>query len=89
MISKADKGNSIVILYLEDYHRKVQNFIDNNNFVALKKDPTKKFHNKVGIAIKSCQSILPKNSNKKLTNMNPTAPNICGLPKIHKADCPI
>ena len=49
MISKADKGNSIVILYLEDYHRKVQNFIDNNNFVALKKDPTKKFHNKVGI----------------------------------------
>jgi hypothetical protein len=38
IVSKADKGNSIVILYLKYYHSKVQNFINNNNFTILKKD---------------------------------------------------
>jgi len=32
MISKADKGHSIVIVYQNEYHRKVNNFISNNNF---------------------------------------------------------
>jgi hypothetical protein len=76
-------------MYQTDYQNKFQNFIDNSNFTILKRDPTKVFQNKVTTTIKSCQSILPKNSNKKLTNMNPTAPNIRGLPKIHKIDCPI
>ena len=40
IITKADKGNSTVILYNKDYHNKVQDFIDNNNFTILKKDPT-------------------------------------------------
>jgi len=55
----------MVIIYLKDYHSKVQTFIDNNNFTTLKKDPTKAIHNKVTATIKSCQFILPKNSNKK------------------------
>jgi hypothetical protein len=89
IISKADKCNSIVMLYLKDYNNKVQNFIGNNNFTLLKKDPTKSFHNKVKTAIKVCQSILPKHSNTKLTNMNPVAPSIRGSPKVHKTECPI
>jgi hypothetical protein len=32
MITKADKGNSIVILYIDDYNRKIYNFITNNSF---------------------------------------------------------
>jgi hypothetical protein len=28
IISKADKGNSIVILYTKDYHDKIQSFIE-------------------------------------------------------------
>jgi hypothetical protein len=43
IITKADKSNSLVILYSTDYHNKVQNFIDNNHFTILKKDPTKSF----------------------------------------------
>ena len=31
-VTKADKGNSIVILYQDDYNTKVEDFISNNNF---------------------------------------------------------
>jgi hypothetical protein len=34
MALKADKGNSIVIMYVDDYHNKVQNFIASNNFTC-------------------------------------------------------
>jgi len=33
MALKADKGNSIVIIYVDNYHNKVQNFIASNNFM--------------------------------------------------------
>jgi hypothetical protein len=33
MISKADKDNSIIITCQDEYHRKVVNFISNNNFI--------------------------------------------------------
>jgi hypothetical protein len=32
MITKADKGNSIIIIYIEEYNKKVNTFIANNNF---------------------------------------------------------
>jgi hypothetical protein len=37
IVSKADKGNSIIIIYLKDYHSKVQDFINHSNFTILKK----------------------------------------------------
>jgi hypothetical protein len=36
-----------------------------------------------------CQLIIPKDNKAKLTNTNPDAPNIRGLPKVHKVGCPI
>jgi hypothetical protein len=42
MISKADKGNSIII-YQHEYNEKVMNFISNNSFVTGNKDVTKNF----------------------------------------------
>jgi hypothetical protein len=86
----ADKGNSIVIMYLDDYNNKVQDFNDHNNFTLLNRDPTKIFQNRIKDTIKSCQLTL-SNDNKRtaLTNMNPTALNIQGLPKVHKPGYPI
>jgi hypothetical protein len=89
IISKADKGNSTVILYTEYYHDIVQSFIDNKNFTILNRDPTTTFQNQVKATIKSCQLILPKHNKAKLTNMNPATPNIRGLPKVNKVGCPI
>jgi hypothetical protein len=89
VISKSDKGNSTVILYRKAYHNKVQDFINSNNFIILSKDSTKLFQSRVKATIKGCQLILPKASKIKLTNMNPVAPSIWGLPKVHKVECPI
>jgi hypothetical protein len=78
-----------VIVYLTDYFDNVQTFITNNHFTILNKDPTKSFQNKVKTTIKLCKPILPQRSNKTPVHMNPTAPGIRGLPKIHKVNCPI
>jgi phosphoenolpyruvate carboxylase len=37
MTSKADKSNSIIITYKDEYHRKIMSFISNNNFTIVKK----------------------------------------------------
>jgi hypothetical protein len=76
-------------MYTKDYHTKVLEFIDNNNFTVLNKDPTQSFQGRINDTITSCLSILPKDSRTKLTNMNPVSRNIRGLPKVHKVDCPI
>jgi len=36
MIYKADKGNSIIITYQDEYHRKVMNFISNKLYYRKK-----------------------------------------------------
>jgi hypothetical protein len=89
IISKSDKGNSTVILHLRDYHYKVQDFINTNNFTILNTDPTKLFQSRIKATMKGCQLIIPKDSKTKLTNMNPVAPNIRGLPKVYRVECPI
>jgi hypothetical protein len=88
-VLKADKSTSVVIMYTSDYLQKIHNFITDNQFRVLHKDPTKSFQNKIKNVIKLCQPILPSHANKSIIHMNPSAPRICGLPKIHKPDCPI
>jgi hypothetical protein len=43
MISKADEGNSIIIVYQNEYDIKVVDFVWNNNLRSAKNDPTKDF----------------------------------------------
>lgn len=47
IITKADKGNSIVITYQEVYHDKVLHFINDNNFTTISSNPTKAFQKEV------------------------------------------
>jgi maleate cis-trans isomerase len=42
MVSKADKDNSVLILYQEEHNQKVEEFISNNNFTVVKTNITKK-----------------------------------------------
>jgi len=39
--------------------------------------------------IKTCPSLTPGKTSTRLTHMNSTSPNIHGLPKVHKTQCPI
>jgi hypothetical protein len=86
---KADKGNSIVIMYTDEYNSKVQQFIDSNNFTIMDKDPTKQFEKRIRAIINESPTTIEKHKKAKYINLNPTAPTIRGLPKVHKDNCPI
>jgi hypothetical protein len=89
MITKADKGNSIIILYIEEYNKKVSTFIASNNFHKAMNDITSKLQRDIRNTINECQNIIPKEKRCKTINLNPTAPSFKGLIKIHKTEAPI
>jgi hypothetical protein len=89
IITKADKGNSTIVIYETDYNTKIQNFITNNNFTQLTHDVTNKLQRNIRTAINECKDIILSNKKWKYVNLNPTAPNIRGLIKIHKIEAPI
>jgi hypothetical protein len=63
IITKADKGNSIVVTYLKVYHDKVLHFIADNNFTTINNNPTKTFQKEVRRAVNECQ--IPIKKDKK------------------------
>ena len=87
IITKADKGNSIT--YQENYHNKIQNFIVDNNFATINNDPAKIFQKVLRSLVNECQTLIRKKEKWKYINLNPSAPTISGLLKIHKFDSPI
>ena len=89
MIASADKGNSLVILPIQQYEAKVQDFIDNNNFQTSPSNPTKTFQNQVRKTINQSPTLIPPNSKWQYINLNPSAPTIKGLIKLHKPNHPI
>jgi hypothetical protein len=42
IVTKADNGNTLVIMKEEDYNNKIEEFINNNNFTKLTRDITSK-----------------------------------------------
>jgi len=89
LISKDDKGNTIVIIYQDDYHEKITDFIKNNNLTTVNNEPTKSFQRKIRNIINECQIVIPKDEKWKYVNLNTSAPTIRGLLKIHEIDSPI
>jgi hypothetical protein len=89
MITTADKGNSIVILPTPQYNSKIQDFTDKNKFQSSTKNPTERFQNQIRRTINHCTTLIPRDSKWKYVNLNPSAPTIKGLIKLHKPDQPI
>ena len=87
IVTKADKGNSMIIIPETGYN-KVKNFIANNNFTLTPQDTTKRLQRIVRTAINECKDIIPKETKWRHVSLNPTAPKITGLIKIHKEDSP-
>jgi hypothetical protein len=44
-ITKSDKGNSVVIIKIQDYTDKITNVINDNHFAKINTDPTNSFIN--------------------------------------------
>jgi hypothetical protein len=89
IITEADKGNSMIIMYESDYTKNVQDFISNNNFELVPRDVTKKLQRDIKTTIKDCEVIFPNQDKWKHTAPNPTTPTLKGLIKVHKAESPI
>jgi hypothetical protein len=70
LILKADKGNSIVITYTDEYNSKVQQFIDSNNFTIMDKDPTTQFEKRIRTIINESPATIDKHKKAKYINLN-------------------
>ena len=89
IIAKPDKGNGVVIVSRLDYLNKMKQLIsDNTKFKQLKQNPTKssisaylrKLSNEKIIDDATFHKILPRGSSPGV---------LYGLPKVHKASCPL
>jgi hypothetical protein len=60
-----------------------------NNFTKIKNGPTKSCQRDLRKTINTCSTLVTKEQKWKYMNMNPTAPTIRGLIKIHKPNAPI
>ena len=87
-VTRADKGNSIVILTQDQYNNKVQDFLNKEKPVLLKKDPTEKVQNELKQTLKN-NGIFSDREKYFLVNKNPSPPILYGLAKIHKQETPI
>lgn len=89
IISKADKGNTVAILDKVDYIGKVDTFLQDTNLLKLNSNPTDKFQKDLKNVLKTCNFIITPFDKHKYINMNPSAPVLYGLPKLHKPNIPI
>ena len=88
-VTRADKGNTLVILPTHQYETNLQDFIKNNEFHTKANNPTKTFQTQIRSTIKQSPTLIDKDHRWKYISMNPLAPSIKGLIKIHKPDQPI
>ena len=80
--------NSTVVLYLDDYNRKVNEFISSNNFTTVNADITKTLQKELRNTINECQNMIQNSEKWELVNLNPTAPTMRGLIEVHKDGTP-
>ena len=88
-IVKADKTKALVLIHDDLYNEKINNFLTDNNFTQLRKDPTKKFQKDMINITQHCRLIIDNNRSRHLIQMNPSAPNLNALIKTHKEGMPI
>jgi hypothetical protein len=88
-LTTADKGNTIVILPTTQYQDKIQDFITKNNFCISNMNPTKSYQKQIRKVINNSTKLINTNSKWKYINLNPSAPTIRSLVKLHKTDQPI
>ena len=89
LIAKADKGNSIIIVYESEYEQKVLDFISHGGAEEVNSNITKKFQKDLRNTTNSCKSLIDTEKKGKLINLNPETLPWRGLIKVHKEGTPI
>lgn len=89
IITRADKGNTVILMDKNQYISKIQEFITKNKITKLKSDPTNRFQTKLRNTLKNIEYTLEDNEIRKLIQTNPSAPFLRSQPKLHKKDLPV
>ena len=75
------KGNSIVILLIQQYEPKIRYFLQTNSLQTTSTDPTKRYQTQIRTKISNSKTPIPQDFRWKYINLNPSAPTIKGLIK--------
>jgi hypothetical protein len=89
LVTKAKKGNSVMIIYEDEYAQKVKNLISNSETSETNEHITAKFQKEVGTTLNECKQLIDTHNKWKYINLNPGTPVLRGLIKVHKEDTPI
>jgi hypothetical protein len=89
IVIKAAKVITLIIMYKKDYDKKVNKFINNNNYTNLTHDITNKLQRNIKNKLNICNTIIDKHSKRIYTNKNPKVPHMQGTIKLHKEEKPI
>jgi uncharacterized protein (UPF0335 family) len=86
ILTKADKGNSIVAINKGDYVQKLEDVIITDKCEIINKDPTNIFKDKISQYFNN--NNFTTTQKRSLTVQNPSIPKLYGLIKLHKPDHP-
>jgi len=75
MITKADKGKTVIIIHTQDYNNKVQTFLSDNNSHTIPKDPTNHDQRTIQKTLQQCEGIIDKKQIKFLIKNTPLHPH--------------
>jgi hypothetical protein len=89
IVTKADKGNTTVIIKKEEYNNKIEEFITQNQFTKLAQDITNTIQKRIRNYLNRSKYIINKHEKWKFINMNPRARKTHATVKLHKIDKPI
>jgi hypothetical protein len=82
-VTKADKGNTFVILHERECNR-TEEFFTQNKITELSQNITLKQQKSIRKCINNSSSTTDKNEERKHININPSAPRIHGTIKLHR-----
>lgn len=71
-------------MYLSNYNNKVLDFINKKSIVKIDRDSTDKFQRNLKSIINKSKHLFSNDELKHERMINPSAPKVRGLPKIHK-----
>lgn len=85
ILTKADKGNCLIVMNRFDYLSKVYNFLNTNDFTTIN-NPLNKFNTKFKNVLKNSKCLITPTLFNKFKPDHKLIPRLYGLLKIHKSD---
>lgn len=86
IFTRADKGTTVIAIHKNEYINKTLEFLNTGNYDKLKYNPTNKYQLEIKNTLSKCSII---SNHMDIIPMNPQAPKLYSLIKLHKENNPI